>query len=140
MEASSALGEAKLPLLGNNIDEHERVALVKRVWNESKKLWHIAGPSIFNRVSNYTMLVMTQIFAGRIGDAELAATAIAINVILGLDFGIMVKLKFLFHLKLHLRYIVINYNYLSFYCNHTQSWMMVPFMFEAFTRKNKISF
>jgi MATE family multidrug resistance protein len=89
MEASGALGEEKKPLLENNIDENEY--LVRRVWIESKKLWQIAAPAIFNRVGNYSMLVITQVFAGHLGDMELAATSIAMNVILGLDLGIMVS-------------------------------------------------
>ncbi|GAU42630.1 hypothetical protein TSUD_238220 [Trifolium subterraneum] len=92
MEASAALEEVKKPLLENNIDEHENEHLVRKVWIESKKLWHIAGPAIFNRVGNYSMLVITQVFAGHLGDTELAATSIAMNVILGLDLGIMFKL------------------------------------------------
>ncbi|KAK2428063.1 protein DETOXIFICATION [Trifolium repens] len=89
MEASGALGEEKKPLLENNIDEDENEYLVRRVWIESKKLWQIAAPAIFNRVGNYSMLVITQVFAGHLGDMELAATSIAMNVILGLDLGIM---------------------------------------------------
>ena len=96
VEASEALVEAKTPLLKNNVDEHENEPLGRRVWKESKKLWHIAGPAIFNRVSNYSMLVITQVFAGHLGDMELAATSIAMNLILGLDLGIMVKFKFSF--------------------------------------------
>jgi MATE family multidrug resistance protein len=91
MEASGALGEEKKPLLENNIDEDENEYLVRRVWIESKKLWQIAAPAIFNRVGNYSMLVITQVFAGHLGDMELAATSIAMNVILGLDLGIMVS-------------------------------------------------
>jgi MATE family multidrug resistance protein len=93
MEASAALGEEKKPLLENNIED-ENEHLVRRVWIESKKLWHIAGPAIFNRVGNYSMLVITQVFSGHLGDMELAATSIAMNVILGLDLGIMVSLMF----------------------------------------------
>lgn len=93
VEASALdLGEAKVPLLEDNInDEQESDLLVGRIWTESKNLWHIAGPAILNRVSNYTMLVITQVFAGHLGDLELAASSIAINVILGLDFGLMVS-------------------------------------------------
>nr|AYC12247.1 testa 12-like protein [Fagopyrum esculentum subsp. esculentum] len=60
-----------------------------RVWVESKKLWHIVGPAIFSRVVSYTMFVITQAFAGHLGDLELAAMSIANNVIVGLDFGLL---------------------------------------------------
>ncbi|GAB4847237.1 Protein DETOXIFICATION 27 [Ancistrocladus abbreviatus] len=63
--------------------------LVKRVVVESKKLWHIVGPSIFSRIGSYSMIVITQAFAGHLGDLELAAISIANNVIVGLDFGLL---------------------------------------------------
>lgn len=79
-------------LVVNNDDEvayNEDGKLVKRVWVESKKLWHIVGPSIISRVASYTMLVITQAFAGHLGDLELAAMSIATNVIVGFDFGLL---------------------------------------------------
>lgn len=97
---TSPLGEAKIPLLKNHpsIDEkeHEQVKeqeeedLGRRVWVESKKLWHIVGPAIFSRIASYSMLVITQAFAGHLGDLELAAISIANNVIVGFDFGLLV--------------------------------------------------
>ncbi|KAI4314398.1 hypothetical protein L6164_027311 [Bauhinia variegata] len=87
----SALGEAKFPLLEdhNLRDEREEQDLPRRVWIESKKLWHIVGPAIFSRVASYSMLVITQAFAGHLGDLELAAISIANNVIVGFDFGLL---------------------------------------------------
>ncbi|XP_028783900.1 protein DETOXIFICATION 27 [Neltuma alba] len=92
------LGEAKVPLLEPHLsdlvpkDEQDHVAhetLTRRVWVESKKLWHIVGPAIFSRVASYSMLVITQAFAGHLGDLELAAISIANNVIVGFDFGLL---------------------------------------------------
>ncbi|KAL8143651.1 hypothetical protein V2J09_016683 [Rumex salicifolius] len=37
-------------------EEEEVVGVVERVWEESKKLWQIVGPSIFSRVASYSML------------------------------------------------------------------------------------
>ncbi|KAJ9670195.1 hypothetical protein PVL29_026626 [Vitis rotundifolia] len=59
------------------------------MWEESKKLWHIVGPAIFSRIASYSMLVITQAFAGHLGDLELAAISIANNVIVGFDFGLL---------------------------------------------------
>ncbi|KAL9245602.1 hypothetical protein vseg_019232 [Gypsophila vaccaria] len=86
----------------NMCDDHHKVALLKnhqasssdesvvsRVWCESKKLWHIVGPSIISRIASYSMLVITQAFAGHLGDLELAAISIGSNVIVGFDFGLM---------------------------------------------------
>ncbi|KAI4328153.1 hypothetical protein L6164_020534 [Bauhinia variegata] len=90
-DEASALGEAKVPLLEdrNLRDDHEHRDLPRRVWIESKKLWHIVGPSIFSRLVSYSMLVITQAFAGHLGDHELAAISIANHVIVGFDFGLM---------------------------------------------------
>lgn len=64
--------------------------LASRFWIESKKLWHIVGPAIFSRVVSFSMNVITQAFAGHLGDIELAAMSIAGSVILGFSFGLLV--------------------------------------------------
>ncbi|KAB1219995.1 Protein TRANSPARENT TESTA 12 [Morella rubra] len=63
--------------------------LASRFWIESKKLWHIVGPAIFSRVVSFSMNVITQAFAGHLGDIELAAMSIAGSVILGFSFGLL---------------------------------------------------
>ena len=70
----------------NIVDEHNTICL------ESKKLWHIVGPAIISRVTNYGMLIATQAFAGHIGDLELAAFAIGVDVIVGFDSGLLILL------------------------------------------------
>ncbi|XP_043712983.1 protein DETOXIFICATION 27-like [Telopea speciosissima] len=93
-------GDEVVPLLQNqssikeseNGDDHhhqEEEDLWKRVWIESKKLWIIVGPAIFSRVSSFSMNVITQAFAGHLGDLELAAISIANNVIIGFNFGLL---------------------------------------------------
>ncbi|CAN0878441.1 Protein DETOXIFICATION 27 [Linum grandiflorum] len=79
------MAESKVPLLLKN-REHD---LAKKVWTETKKLWNIVGPAIFSRVASYSMLVITQAFAGHLGDLELAGISIANNVIVGFDFGLL---------------------------------------------------
>ncbi|KNA09774.1 hypothetical protein SOVF_150470 [Spinacia oleracea] len=64
--------------------------LSKRVWVESKKLWHIVGPTIVTRIAAYTLFIIAQSFAGHIGDIELAAVSLGSNVILGLTCGLLV--------------------------------------------------
>ncbi|CAL0311870.1 unnamed protein product [Lupinus luteus] len=94
---SSPLVEAKVPLLEDHtlpkhpiIDEEQHdQGLKRKVWIESKKLWHIVGPAIFSRIASYSMLVITQAFAGHLGDLELAALSIANSVIVGFDFGLL---------------------------------------------------
>ncbi|CAD6209925.1 unnamed protein product [Miscanthus lutarioriparius] len=60
-----------------------------RVWEESRKLWDIVAPAIFSRVVTYSMNVITQAFAGHLGDLELAAISIANTVVVGFNFGLM---------------------------------------------------
>ncbi|KAG8373416.1 hypothetical protein BUALT_Bualt11G0022000 [Buddleja alternifolia] len=74
--------------LQDTIYEEEQT-LPKRVWIETKKLWRVVGPAIFSRLASYSMFVITQAFAGHLGDLELAAMSIASNVIMGFDFGLM---------------------------------------------------
>lgn len=77
------------PLLG---DSREIQDLKQIIWIESKKLWFIVGPAIFCRISIYSMNVITQAFAGHLGETELAAISIVNNVITGFTFGLLVLL------------------------------------------------
>lgn len=74
-------------------DEEQRFG--DKLWFETRKLWLIVGPSIFSRLASFTMNVVTQAFAGHLGDVELAAISIANNVLVGFNFGLLVSL-FLF--------------------------------------------
>ena len=84
------LNQSLLPESSTKDEDHNFKDLASRVWIESKKIWHIVGPAIFSRVASYSMNVITQAFAGHLGEVELASTSIAINVILGFCFGLMV--------------------------------------------------
>ncbi|KAK3023244.1 hypothetical protein RJ639_044410 [Escallonia herrerae] len=90
--------EINQPLLkqsSSNVIVHYKVVkeaeedLKTRVWIESRKLWHIVGPSIFSRVASGSMNIVTQAFAGQLGDVELASISIANTVILGFNFGLL---------------------------------------------------
>ncbi|KAL4649433.1 hypothetical protein ACB092_01G013300 [Castanea dentata] len=84
------LNQSLLPESSIQDDEdHNFKDLALRVWIESKKLWHIVGPAIFNRLASYSMNVITQAFAGHLGEVELASTSIAMNVIIGFCFGLV---------------------------------------------------
>lgn len=58
-------------------DDQEETSLKEKFWIESNKLWQIVGPAIFSRVATYSLFVITQAFAGHLGDLELAAISIA---------------------------------------------------------------
>uniref|UniRef100_A0A453IYZ8 Protein DETOXIFICATION n=1 Tax=Aegilops tauschii subsp. strangulata TaxID=200361 RepID=A0A453IYZ8_AEGTS len=65
--------------------------LGRRVLEESKKLWVIVAPAMFSRIVTFSMNVITQAFAGHLGDLELAAISIANTVVVGFSFGLMVR-------------------------------------------------
>ena len=84
-------------LTPSSAKEHSRMflfirekGLTTRLWIETHKLWIILGPSIINRLASYSMNVITQAFAGHLGDVELAAISIANTVIVGFNFGLLV--------------------------------------------------
>ncbi|KAG0453020.1 hypothetical protein HPP92_025684 [Vanilla planifolia] len=82
--------ETKVALLSYTREgEEKQERLGKRVWEESKKLWRVAGPAIFTRLVNYSMIVITQAFAGHLGDLELASITIANAVFIGFNFGLL---------------------------------------------------
>lgn len=70
-------------------EDQQKQDLSSRICVESKKLWSIVGPAIFSRVAGFSMNVITQAFAGHLGDLELAGISIANNVIVGFDFGLL---------------------------------------------------
>lgn len=72
-------------------DNDDEKSLSVRVWIETKKLWRVVGPAIFSRIASYSMFVITQAFAGHLGDLQLAAMSIATSVIVGFDFGLLVR-------------------------------------------------
>lgn len=88
-------GEERIALLNHHISNEggeEEKGLWSRVCEESKKLWIIVGPAIFSRIVTFSMNIITQAFAGHLGDLELAAISIANTVVVGFNFGLMVRL------------------------------------------------
>ncbi|KAK3123694.1 hypothetical protein QOZ80_8AG0634680 [Eleusine coracana subsp. coracana] len=79
--------EAATPLLQLQPRGVKRAAL--EWWVESKKLWRIVGPAIFQRIALYGINVVSQAFIGHLGDLELAAFSIAATVVAGFNFGFL---------------------------------------------------
>lgn len=93
MNKGAVSDKFQVPLLVSESDTGEEESarpLGERIWVESKKLWQIVGPAIFTRVALFTMNVITQAFAGHIGDFELASISIANTVVVGFCFGLLV--------------------------------------------------
>nr|GMD16641.1 protein DETOXIFICATION 29-like [Ipomoea batatas] len=57
--------------------------------SESKKLWYLAAPAICSLVFQHSINAVTQIFAGHVGDIQLAAVAVQISLISGFAFSIL---------------------------------------------------
>ncbi|RZB86148.1 Protein DETOXIFICATION 21 [Glycine soja] len=80
--------------------EHKSLAFVekeeslrKRAWDESKKMWVVAGPAIFTRFSTFGIMVVSQSFIGHIGSTELAAYAIVMTVLVRFANGALVSVS-----------------------------------------------
>eukprot|EP01018_Ginkgo_biloba_P040336 Gb_13392 [translate_table: standard] len=83
-------GKDRIVVVEEDSSEGLRDGVGRRLWRESKKLWQIAAPAILSRISMNGMNVVTQAFAGHLGDLELAAISISITVVVGLSFGFLV--------------------------------------------------
>ncbi|KAF6166816.1 hypothetical protein GIB67_005692 [Kingdonia uniflora] len=79
--------ESALVLRENRDQERDLV----RILIESKKLWQIAGPTLVTRLALFAMNIITQSFAGHLGDLELASISISNGVIAGFNFGVLVS-------------------------------------------------
>ncbi|OAY22848.1 protein DETOXIFICATION 33 [Manihot esculenta] len=82
------------PLLDNHpngSDQEQKfsISVVREFWEESKRLWKLAGPAIFTALCQYSLGALTQTFAGLVGEIELAAVSVENSVIAGLAFGVM---------------------------------------------------
>ncbi|KAI8028321.1 Protein DETOXIFICATION 33 [Camellia lanceoleosa] len=70
-------------------DLMRRQKIGERSWNESKKMWEIAGPAILTAVAQFSIGFVTVAFVGHLGGLELAAVSVVQNVIEGFVYGIM---------------------------------------------------
>ncbi|XP_047938934.1 protein DETOXIFICATION 21-like [Salvia hispanica] len=77
-----------------NLLEHEAESslfLKSKIWNETKKLWVVAGPAILIPFSTFGIHVISQAFIGHFSSIQLAAYALVFSVIfrvvLGFQFG-----------------------------------------------------
>ncbi|KAI3796525.1 hypothetical protein L1987_39198 [Smallanthus sonchifolius] len=57
-------------------EEEEEGDLKQRIWDESKKIWRVALPSIISRVSAFGTIVVTQSFIGHVSETDLAGYAL----------------------------------------------------------------
>lgn len=79
-------------------DDEEEGDLKGRIWNESRKIWRVALPSVISRVCAFGTIVVTQSFVGHISDLDLAGYALVQTLSVRFVNGILVSL--LLHLLL----------------------------------------
>ncbi|RVX08379.1 Protein detoxification 40 [Vitis vinifera] len=70
-------------------DEH---ALLAATWTELKLLFRLAGPAVAVYMINYLMSMSTQIFAGHLGNLELAAASLGNTGVQMFAYGLMVPM------------------------------------------------
>ncbi|CAI9116206.1 OLC1v1017299C1 [Oldenlandia corymbosa var. corymbosa] len=91
---TDANGDSDEPLLlhcvgDGGFESYQSQSLWVKTWSESKKIWGIAGPSIFGRLAMFSLTVITQSFAGHLGNRNLASISIATTVIISVTFGFL---------------------------------------------------
>ncbi|KAL3504804.1 hypothetical protein ACH5RR_034645 [Cinchona calisaya] len=107
-----------------NVEDYDQEKDLKtRVLIESKKLWQVVGPAIIARVANYTMNVVTQAFAGHLGDVELASMSIANNVLVALNYGLLLGMATTLETLCGQAFGAKRYNMLGIYLQ--RSWIVL---------------
>lgn len=92
---------------GKQGGEEEEEEILRKTWTEVKVLWYIAGPAILTSIFQYSMMSVTQTFAGHIGTLALAAVGIQNLVISGIGFGITVSISIHLSLSLSLSFLLL---------------------------------
>ncbi|XP_048330953.2 protein DETOXIFICATION 27-like isoform X2 [Ziziphus jujuba] len=106
-------------------DESETERLIIRTWLESKKIWQIAGPSIFSRLAMFFVTVIVQSFAGHLSDLDLAAISIGTTVIISLTFGFLLGMASVLETLCGQAYGAKQYHMLGIYMQ--RSWIVLFF-------------
>lgn len=75
----------KLLLVGEN----DEISIKKKIWDETKQMWVVAGPAILIRFSTFSVHVISQAFIGRMSASELAAYALVFTVLFRFFLGLM---------------------------------------------------
>lgn len=65
--------------------------LKEKIYEESKKIWRVALPSVISRVTSFGTIVVTQSFIGHISSTHLAAYALVQTLTVRFVNGIVVS-------------------------------------------------
>lgn len=82
------MNETLLEVAQDDVVKTEPSSLKTKIWNESKKMWIVAGPAILIPFSTFGIHVISQAFIGQISATELAAYALIFTVIFRIVLGI----------------------------------------------------
>ncbi|ONK74157.1 uncharacterized protein A4U43_C03F3350 [Asparagus officinalis] len=120
-------GESSAPLLGGEGENEGEIegSLVREAVEESKKLWKIVAPVVVCRVSSAGMNVVTQAFAGRLGELELASISISVTVVIGFSFGLVLGMASALETLCGQAYGAKKYHMLGIYLQ--RSWIILFF-------------
>ncbi|CAM0908417.1 unnamed protein product [Alopecurus aequalis] len=111
--------EGNVPLLENGGE----VGFTRRLIEENKKLWVVAGPSICTRFSTFGLTVISQAFIGHIGVVELSAFALVSTVIMRFSTGIMLGMASALETLCGQSYGAGQYNMMGIYLQ--RSWIIL---------------
>lgn len=120
--------QATVLLTPNSSEKHEEssselerilsdgdVALFRRLlpatWIELRLLFRLAAPTVICYMINYLMSMSTQVFAGHLGNLELAASSLGNNGIQTFAYGLLVMYSYSFSLFTSMQNIVKHINY-----------------------------
>ncbi|KAL2480856.1 MATE efflux family protein [Abeliophyllum distichum] len=98
----------------------------KKIWNESKKMWVVAGPAIFTRFSSFGVNVISQAFVGHIGSTELAAYALVVTVLMRFANGVLLGMASGLETLCGQAYGAKQYHMLGIYLQ--RSWLIMTVM------------
>lgn len=99
--------------------------IAKAALIESKKLWILSGPSIVVSIFNFLLSAISQMFAGHLGELELAGASIASVGIQGLAYGIMLGMASAVQTVCGQAYGAKQYNMLGVICQRSMIIMTV---------------
>ncbi|XP_042060533.1 protein DETOXIFICATION 24-like [Salvia splendens] len=77
----------------NPTPQSVHVDLKEKIYQESKKIWRVALPSIISRVTSFGTIVVTQSFIGHINSTHLAAYALVQTLIVRFVNGIVIGMS-----------------------------------------------
>lgn len=87
-------GGMKKKLLREKEGDEEVKGVKEKLWEENKKIWVVAGPAIFTRLSMFGVTTITQIFVGHIGPIQFAAYNLILTALMRFVVGILVTHQF----------------------------------------------